>query len=223
MCSCVHVFERQRGAAGGSPPGLRMRSPARWAGCPVVLGPMASSPTHCANCVRSVQTVATKSEVEARCARWPWALRSSASHRRPGGDPPAALDRVVVREADPLRAVLHLTASRTPLRCPAEDGGEANPGSKGGARSQTGRGTWTDSLPRRPRPRADATQVNGRYAPPPAVGVAKGDAAQAADVDLRCRAALAPKLPRYQRENTLGALKPSSAATSVSGRSVPST
>ena len=49
---------------------------------PAVLGPMASSPTHCANCVRSVQTVATKSVHEARCARWPWALRSSAPHRR---------------------------------------------------------------------------------------------------------------------------------------------
>ena len=143
-----------------------MRSPARWAGCPVVLGPMASSPTHCANCVRSVQTVATKSEVEARCARWPWALRSSASHRRPGGDPPAALPTVAVREAASLHATLHLPTPRRPVRCPAEDGGEANPGSKGGARSvKTGRGTWTDSLPRRPRPRADATQVNGRFAP----------------------------------------------------------
>ena len=61
-----------------------------FADCPAVLAPMASSPTHCANCVRSVQTVATKSEVVARCARWPWALRFSASHRRPAVDPPAA-------------------------------------------------------------------------------------------------------------------------------------
>ena len=85
--------------------------------------------------VRSVQTSATKSELEARCARWPWALRSSASHRRPGGDPPAALPTLAEHEAASLHTALHLPAPRRPMQCPAEDGGEANPGSKGGARS----------------------------------------------------------------------------------------
>ncbi len=41
------------------------------AGFPPVLGPMASSPTHCANCVRSVQPVATKSDHEA-CFTLAW-------------------------------------------------------------------------------------------------------------------------------------------------------
>ena len=59
-----------------------MRRPAPWAGSPAMLAPMASSPTHCANCVRSVQTVATKSDYEPHCARRPWALRSSAPRRR---------------------------------------------------------------------------------------------------------------------------------------------
>ena len=85
--------------------------------------------------VRSVQTSATKSELEARCARWPWALRSSASHRRPGGDPPAALPTLAEHEAASLHTALHLPAPQRPMQCPAEDGGEANPGSKGGARS----------------------------------------------------------------------------------------
>jgi hypothetical protein len=63
----------------------RPRRFAEAVGCadyPAVLAPMASSQTHFAPCGRSVQTVATKSVHVARFARWPWALRSSAPHRR---------------------------------------------------------------------------------------------------------------------------------------------
>jgi hypothetical protein len=107
---------RSKGTPGQSV-ALRMRSPTLRAGSPAAMalagamafarhrtvrrdcsvsgthciGPMASSPTHCAPCGRSVQTVATKSDVDARCARWPWALRFSASHRRATARPSAPL------------------------------------------------------------------------------------------------------------------------------------
>ena len=88
LTSCVPAVARGRGRIAVR---ASMRRPAPWAGSPAMLAPMASSPTHCANCVRSVQTVATKSEVEARCARWPWALRSSAPQRRIASCPGPAL------------------------------------------------------------------------------------------------------------------------------------
>jgi hypothetical protein len=173
------AFECGRGPRAGQRLRLRMQRPALQAGCPVVLAPMASSPTHCANCVRSVRTVATKSEHEACFARWPWELCSSALHRRRSRWPTRGLGDAGAshsKTSEHRRGSAAAGGLVKALSMPTEDGGEANPGSRGGAgghrltageraRTQTVRGTvcarrapgampqaWTDSLPRRPRP-----------------------------------------------------------------------
>ena len=80
------------GAAGGPLPGLRMRRPVLRPGSPAMLGLVTPSQ----NSLRELRSLRSnncdETEHEARCARGPRALRFSASHRRPGGDPPAALD-----------------------------------------------------------------------------------------------------------------------------------
>jgi hypothetical protein len=129
-------FVRGRGPRLGHRLRLRMQRPALQAGCLPVLGPMASSPTHCANCVRSVQTVATKSVHEACFARWPWDLRSSALHRRRSRWPTHALVDVGAphrKTHAQHRGSAAVGGVAQALSMPAEDGGEANPGSKGGA------------------------------------------------------------------------------------------
>ena len=106
------------------------------AGYPAVLGPMASSQTHFAPCGRCVQTVATKSVHEARCARWPRGLRSSAPHRRRSRWPTHGLvDVGATHRKAPVqrRGSAAVGGVVQALSVPAEDGGEANPGSRGGA------------------------------------------------------------------------------------------
>ena len=134
--SSFAVFGSGRGPRVGHRLRLRMQRPALQAGFLPVLGPMASSPTHCANCVRSVQTVATKSEHEACFARWPWALCSSALHRRRSRWPTHGLVDVDATDSQtPVqrRGSAAVGGVVQSLSMPAEDGGEANPGSKGGA------------------------------------------------------------------------------------------
>ena len=73
--------EQRPGRAAGS---ASPRRPAKCAGSPAMLGPVAPSRTHCACCARSVQTSAPSPEHEARCAR---GHAPCASRRRRGAAP----------------------------------------------------------------------------------------------------------------------------------------
>ncbi len=59
--------------------------------CPAVLGLVARRTTRCAHCVRYAQTGCDESVYEARCARGPQGLRSSAPRRRAAAYPGATL------------------------------------------------------------------------------------------------------------------------------------
>ncbi len=100
--------------------------------------------------VRSIQTSATSQRTK-RAARGRDGPCASASHRRlPATRPRPGAANVVRDGNDPSCRALPDAANTTAIS--GRGWREANPGSKGGARSvKTGRGTWTDSLPRRPR------------------------------------------------------------------------
>jgi len=80
---------RQRRARAGCSASLQ-RSSLR-SDSPALLGLVARRQTHCAHCVRCVQTGGDKSVVDARCARGPRALRCSAPQRRCATCPGAPL------------------------------------------------------------------------------------------------------------------------------------
>ena len=147
--------------------------------------------TRYANCVRCAQTTATSQSTKraARAGHELCAPRHCIGAA--AGGPPTAWSTLALPAAKHTRSVAAarlLAALHKAPSVPAEDGGEANPGSKGGAgsrrltageraRTRTVQGTvcawrapgampqaWTDSLPRRPRPALDK-KATGRYAP----------------------------------------------------------
>jgi hypothetical protein len=88
-CACEDRSEQRPGRAAGSASLLALAS----RGFPAVLGLVAPSP----NSLRSLRSLHSNSRdesvVEARCARGPQALRSSAAQRRCAGCPPEPLPR----------------------------------------------------------------------------------------------------------------------------------
>jgi hypothetical protein len=125
---CVHRSARQRRARAGRRASLR-RSPLR-SDCPAVLGLVARRQTHFAHCVRYVQTSGDKSVHEARCARGPRALRSSAPQRRPPTCPSAPLRKRICSSTKGRQRCL------SGRRCPAGAiSGAARSGGSGSARA----------------------------------------------------------------------------------------
>ncbi len=88
MSSLPTVARQSRARAGGS--ASAWRSVLR-TDCPAVLGLVARRTTRCAHCVRYAQTGCDESDYEARCARGPQGLRSSAPRRRAAACPGASL------------------------------------------------------------------------------------------------------------------------------------
>ena len=93
-----------------------------------------------ANSLRELRSLRSdsrdESEHEACFARWPWALRSSALHRRRSRWPTHGLvDVDATHSQTPVqrRGSAAVGGVVRSLSMPAEDGGEANPRSKGGA------------------------------------------------------------------------------------------
>ena len=153
--ACAH------GAAGGPLPGLRMRRPVLRPGSPAMLGLVTPSQ----NSLRELRSLRSnncdETEHEARCARGPRALRFSASHRRPGSGPPAALSGLGAWRRRKLRSRREPAVLRRAERHhddPAEEGGEANPGSEGGARSTD----WAQDMEGFASPSSSARAALGR-------------------------------------------------------------